>query len=262
MAAPPPATWTMLAAQAGPAPVSRPQPATGALHNPLDPGVAYMAHELTQPLTAILFNAEAALEWLLKNPSDLSAATRALERIIGNVLRARRVVTSIRDLTRAEAVEMVDLDLGQVVEQLLQLVGTELSRHGITVEVEIAADLPAVRGDRCQLERVVSNLLSNAIEAMCSTRDWQRNLQIRVQPEGGGQVQVSVEDSGPGIDPAHLGRIFDPLFTTKADGVGLGLSICRSIAEAHGGRLSASPNAPCGSIFRFSVPASEGESTR
>jgi signal transduction histidine kinase len=220
----------------------------------LDPGVAYIAHEITQPLTAIQLNAEAALEWLLKDASDVVAAKRALERIIGNVMRARRVVNSIRDLSRAKPTRMSDLDLARVVQDMLHLADSQLERHGIVVELALAPDLPIVEGDRCQLERVIANLLSNAIEAMCSTHDWQRTLRIGVQPEGSVHVHVTVEDSGPGIAPENIDRIFDPLFTTKRDGVGLGLSICRSIAEAHGGHLSAGPNLPSGSVFRLVVP--------
>src|SRR5262249_49616888 len=134
------------------------------------------------------------------------------------------------------------------------LLSFELRRHAVAVETDFAEDLRPIRGDRSQLERVVANLIANGVEAMSSVQDRQRKLRISTQPNNRGAVLVAVEDSGTALDPADLDRIFDPCFTTKREGTGLGLSVCRSIVEAHGGHLWATPNIPHGSTFRFVIP--------
>jgi signal transduction histidine kinase len=214
---------------------------------------AYIAHEVNQPLMAILFNAETALGWLDHDPPNLEAARRAVERVIGNGHRADYIVRSIRDLSRGSYPEMADVDIHSVVEGVLDLTHSSLCRQGIVVETELARSVRPVRGDRGQLERVITNLVANAIEAMSGVQDRARSLQIRLGPDPEGKLLVAIEDSGTGLDPSTADRIFEPLFTTKRDGLGLGLSICRWIIEAHGGRLWATANLSHGSTFSFTL---------
>lgn len=220
-----------------------------------------IAHEVNQPLTAILTNAETALLWLTRDPMNLDEAKQAIERIIGNTLRAADVVRGVRDLVRKSPPIAVNLDINDLIKDLLNLVSLNLRVHRIAVEVDLAENLESIRGDHGQLERVVANLVANGIEAMSTVQDRQRKLRVSTRPDKNGDVLVAVEDTGTGLDPALIDRIFDPLFTTKCEGMGLGLWICRSIVTAHGGRLWATPNLPHGSIFRFVVPSTVGPST-
>ena len=220
-----------------------------------------IAHEVNQPLTAILTNAETALLWLTRDPMNLDEAKQAIERIIGNTLRAADVVRGVRNLVRKSPPIAANLDINDLIKDLLNLVSLNLRLHRIAVEVDLAENLESIRGDHGQLERVVANLVANGIEAMSTVQDRQRKLRISTRPDKNGDVLVAVEDTGTGLDPALIDRIFDPLFTTKCDGMGLGLWICRSIVTAHGGRLWAAPNLPHGSIFRFVVPSTVGPST-
>ncbi|WP_165779854.1 sensor histidine kinase [Mesorhizobium sanjuanii] len=220
-----------------------------------------IAHEVNQPLTAILTNAETALQWLTRDPANLDEAKQAIERIIGNTLRAAGVVRGVRDLVRKSPPMAANLDINNLIKGLLNLVSLDLRLHRIAVEVELAENLEPVMGHHGQLERVVANLVANGIEAMRTVQDRQRELRISTRLDKDGDVLVAVEDTGTGLDPALVDRIFDPLFTTKCEGMGLGLWICRSIVTAHGGRLWATPNLPHGSIFRFVVPAAVGPST-
>ena len=213
-----------------------------------------IAHEVNQPLTAILTNAETALRWLTRDPANLDEVKRAIERIIGNSLRAADVVRGVRDLARKSPPVPNNLDINDLIRGLLNLVSLDLRHHRIAVEVDLAENLEPIRGDRCQLERVVANLVANGIEAMSMVQDRQRKLRIVTQLDKNGDVLVAVGDSGTGLDPALIDRIFDPLFTTKREGMGLGLWICRSIVAAHGGRLWATPDVPHGSIFQFVIP--------
>jgi signal transduction histidine kinase len=215
---------------------------------------AYLAHEVNQPLMAILFDAETALGWLDKEPPNLEAARRAVEHVIVNGQRGDSIVRSVRALCRGSSPAMADIDLRSVVDDVLDLIRPRLCRYGIAVDVELAASVRPVRGDRGQLERVVTNLVANAIEAMSAVKDRGRELRIGIRPEEEGTVLVAIEDSGTGVDPSSIERIFEPSFTTKRDGMGLGLSICRSIIEAHGGRLWAAANFSHGSTFSFTLP--------
>jgi signal transduction histidine kinase len=220
---------------------------------------AYVVHEVNQPLTAILTNAESALRWLTREPANLDEVRRAIERIIANSRRACDVVRSVRDSARDSLAAAARLDINGVIKAILDLTSLDLRRHAIAIETDLAGNLEPIRGDRVQLERVIANLVANGTEAMSVVQDRQRKLRISTRLDKHGDVLVAVEDSGPGIDPATIQRIFDPLFTTKREGMGLGLSICRSIVEAHGGRLWATPNLSHGSTFRFSIPTPRGK---
>jgi signal transduction histidine kinase len=217
-------------------------------------GAAYLVHEVNQPLAAILINAETALRWLTRDPANLDEAIKAIERIVGNSHRAADVLKSVRNLVRQSPPVVATFDINDVIKDLLNLMGLDLRRDGIAVETELAENVEPVIGDRRQLERVVANLIANSIAAMSTVQDRQRKLRISTHLNNRGDVLVAVEDSGTGLDPAHVDRIFDPFFTTKPEGMGLGLSICRSIVEGYGGRLWATPNVPYGSIFRFIIP--------
>lgn len=219
-----------------------------------DDSEAYVAHEVNQPLAAIVVSAEIALEWLTREPPNLDLAKRAIERVIGNGLRAADVARSARDQVMRAPLVLVDLDINRVIDFALELRVPHLDRHGILVEAALEPALPRVGGDRVQLERLVSNLIANAVDAMANVEGRPRTLRITTGRDEAGNVLVAVKDCGSGLDPIHLARIFDPFFTTKAHGTGLGLSICRSIVESHGGELRATPNFPHGSTFSFTLP--------
>jgi PAS domain S-box-containing protein len=215
-----------------------------------------IAHEVNQPLMAIVTNAETCLAWLADGKSNLGEARQAAERIIRNGHRAGDIIRTILALARKSAPEMVPLDLNEAIQEVLTLMTGELRRHEVLLETRFAAGLALVVGDRTQLQQVILNLVANSIEAMSASIDQPRTLRVKSQtivPDG---VLVEVEDTGAGIDPTTMRRIFDAFFTTKSNGLGMGLSICRSIVEAHGGRLWASANVPRGSVFHFTVPAS------
>jgi predicted ATPase/signal transduction histidine kinase/GAF domain-containing protein len=217
--------------------------------------VASIAHEVNQPLMAIVTNAETCLRWLGRDQPDIGEARNAAERIVRNGHRAGEVIRSIRALARKSPSEMAELDINGVIENILGLMRVELNRHDVSVEVHLRNGLATVIGDRVQLQQVMMNLIMNGIEAMSGLERQRRVLHVDTRLDGDGSVLVAVEDSGMGLDPANADRLFDPLFTTKREGLGMGLSISRSIVEAHGGRLWASPRLPHGATFQFALPA-------
>ncbi|HEV7716113.1 MAG TPA: ATP-binding protein, partial [Steroidobacteraceae bacterium] len=218
---------------------------------------ASIAHEVSQPLTAIVTTAETCLLWLERDPPNLDRVRRCAERIIRDGHHAGDVIRSIRGMVRKSSPEMMPLDINGVIENVLELMRGELRRHEVSLSLEVEfGDRPAhVVGDRVQLQQVIVNLVMNGIEAMSAIRDRPRVLRVSASRDGEGNVLVSVEDAGVGLDPDKLNHIFEPLFTTKPEGMGMGLSICRSIVEAHGGELRASSLSPHGSLFRFTLPA-------
>jgi predicted ATPase/signal transduction histidine kinase len=215
--------------------------------------VASIAHEVNQPLMAIVTNAETCLRWLGRDPPDLGEARNAAERIVRNGHRGAEVIRSIRALARKSPPEMAEIDINGVIENILELMRAELSRHDVSVETDLRRGLETIMGDRVQLQQVIMNLIMNGIEAMGGLQ--RRVLRVNTRLDEDGSVLVAVEDSGTGLDPANTDRIFDPLFTTKRGGLGMGLSISRSIVEAHGGRLWASPRLPHGTVFQCALPA-------
>lgn len=215
---------------------------------------ASIAHELNQPLAAINSNAEATLRWLGRDFPDLKEARMAAGRIVRNAQRAGDVIRRVREFAKKDDLRMTETNLNEIVEEAITLVDYEAVRHGVTIRFNLAAGLPSVRGDRIQLQQVVVNLAVNGMEAMAGIRNRQRVLTVRTQQHLSDRAVVMVEDAGVGIELDNLGRIFNAFHTTKPHGLGMGLSICRSIVEAHGGKLWASPNAGAGMTFQFAIP--------
>jgi len=223
---------------------------------------ASIAHEINQPLAAIVTNANACLLWLEGRRLDLNEARQAATRIVRDGHRAGDIVKSIRALTRKSTPEMVALDINDVIREVIALMRAEFRRHGVNVETSLSSNLNYVVGDRVQLQQVVLNLIMNGIEAMTdTTHRRRRRLEIRSGNDESGRVLVAVEDSGVGLDPSQTERLFEAFFTTKPAGMGMGLSICRSIIDAHGGRLWASPNLPNGAVFQFALPSADSANT-
>jgi len=215
---------------------------------------ASIAHEINQPLAGIVTNANASLRWLAGDAPNLDEAREAIRRIIRDGSRAGDVTRRIRALFTKTCAAKERLDINEAIGEIVVLAGSEMRRNRVILQMELAADLPPVMGDRVQLQQVVLNLILNGIEAMTTVPDHPRELVIRTQRgESDDEVCVAVQDSGIGLDPNSRDRIFDAFHTTKPGGLGLGLSISRSIVEGHGGRLWAVSNDRCGATFRFTL---------
>jgi C4-dicarboxylate-specific signal transduction histidine kinase len=221
---------------------------------------ASIAHEVNQPIAAVVTNAHAALSWLGVQPPDLGEVRQALGAIIEDGNRASDLIGRIRGLINKVPPRHDPLDINQAIVDATTLTRSELLRHGIALQIQLAQELPAVQGDRIQLQQVLLNLIINAIEAMSAVNEGPRDLLISSARNAVNSVLVEVRDSGPGLTPESFGRLFQAFHTTKPDGMGMGLSICRWIVEAHGGRVWATANAPRGTIFQFTLSASR-EST-
>ena len=215
---------------------------------------ASIAHEVTQPLSAMIATADAGLSWLTRAVPDLAEAKAAFTHIATDGHRAGAVIAGIRAMFKQEVRARTPLDVNEIIRGVLAAVHDELERHRVSVQVELTDSLPRVNGDRVQLQQVLLNLTSNAIESMATT-DGARALGVTSEIHAAGGVMVSVKDTGTGVAPGDVDRLFTPLFTTKRHGMGMGLSISRAIIEAHGGRLWPVPNAPRGSVFHFILPA-------
>jgi PAS domain S-box-containing protein len=219
---------------------------------------ASIAHEVNQPLAAVVTNGNACLRWLAGTTPNLNEAREAVWRIIRDGNRASDVITRIRALVRKTDTEKARLDINQIVQEVVFLTQNEAVRKGVKLRMELAADVPPVLGDRVQLQQVILNLAMNGVEAMASVADRARELLIRSCQHGSDQVLVAVQDSGIGIDSQNLEKIFDAFYTTKPQGMGMGLAISRSIVENHGGRLWATPNESRGAVFQFTLPTGGG----
>jgi signal transduction histidine kinase len=213
---------------------------------------------VNQPLAAIGANGAAALRWLARPEPDLAETRQALERIIRDSRLASEVITGIRGMLKKGEPQYVSLHMPQLLEQAARLVQRELQSRGVTLTIQAAADLPAVRGDRVQLQQVLINLLMNGAQAMVATKG-PRALEVRAEQADDETVLVQVRDRGVGIPEENMGRLFGAFFTTKPSGMGMGLAICRSTIEAHGGRIWAErPDGP-GALIAFRLPvAKEG----
>ncbi|MGB8555336.1 MAG: ATP-binding protein, partial [Pseudolabrys sp.] len=196
---------------------------------------ASIAHEVNQPLAAIVANANAALRWMARTPPDVTEARERLEQIVREGQRAAEVIQSVLSMFKSKELARASVDLNQLIHEVLALVQGALEKHGVVVCTELDEALIPVTGNRVQLQQVLFNLVTNAIEAMELVAD--RRVLVKSEFESGGGVRVTVEDSGSGIDPKDIDKIFSTFFTTKLEGMGMGLSICRSIIESHGGRL-------------------------
>jgi PAS domain S-box-containing protein len=216
---------------------------------------ASIAHEVNQPLAAAVANAEACLRWLDRETPDLVAARRSVEWVINDSCRASEVIRRVRALAKKSDIEKMPLDVNDVVREAIVLVQRELGSQFISLRTELAPSLPMILGDRVQLQQVIINLVMNGIEAMQPITDRQRELVIQSGQDEMRHVHVSVTDCGVGISAEIANRLFNAFFTTKSSGMGMGLSICRSIVEAHEGRLSASPNEGPGATFQFVLPS-------
>ena len=215
---------------------------------------ASIAHEVNQPLAAIVTNGEVCMRWLDREVPDLAEVREALGDMISNGRRASEIIHRLRALSRKTETQKVALNINDAISEVIPLVQQEALGHRVSLRLDLAPTLPAVLGDRVQLQQVIINLMVNGIEAMATVTDRSPELVVRSQLDDSGQVLVAVEDSGVGIDPENAERLFNAFFTTKPSGMGMGLSICRSIIENHGGRLWVSPRTPHGTNFRFTIP--------
>jgi C4-dicarboxylate-specific signal transduction histidine kinase len=219
---------------------------------------ASISHEVNQPLAAVVTNADACMMWLSSEPPNLEEARIAVDCIAQQGTRASDVVRRIRAMfTKADA-DRTRLEVNELIREVGALMQTEASRNQVAIQAELADDLPPTVGDRVQLQQVIVNLVQNGIEAMSAVADRPRRLVIRSEKRDSDEVLVAVRDSGIGIDPKNERRIFDAFFTTKGQGMGMGLSISHSIIEAHGGRLWASANSDRGATIQFTLPAARG----
>jgi C4-dicarboxylate-specific signal transduction histidine kinase len=217
-----------------------------------------LAHELNQPLTAILSNAQAAQRFLAQNPANLSEVSEILTDIVDEDRRAGEVIRRLRALLKKGETRFQPLNLNEVVDEVLDLAHADCVSRGVAIERQFAANLPCVRGDRIQLQQVLLNLTINACDAMRSCDRFGRKLTLTTAAQAGA-VQMSVSDCGHGIAADQMDHLFEPFFTTKEQGLGLGLTICRSIVSAHGGKLWAVNNRAGGATFCVSLPAGFGE---
>jgi PAS domain S-box-containing protein len=215
---------------------------------------ASIAHEVSQPIAAALTNANAARRWLGAEPPDLEEVRQALDRIVRDGRRASDIIGRIRALVRKAPPLKNQLDINEAMLEVIALTRSELRSNVTSLQTQLADGLPLILGDRIQLQQVMLNLILNAVEAMSGSNEAERELLIRTEQDGSGGVLVAVQDSGPGLNPESLVRLFDAFYTTKPGGMGMGLSICRSIIEAHGGRVWATTNVPQGAAFQFTLP--------
>jgi C4-dicarboxylate-specific signal transduction histidine kinase len=218
---------------------------------------ASIAHEVNQPIGATLINAETALRWLAASPPKLERARQSIDRIITDGKRAADIIGRVRGLVKKAPARKESLDINELIFGVITLTRNEMSKNRVLVQTRLADDLPSIWGDRVQLQQVILNLTMNAVEAMNEVGEEARELSIStnmVDPDG---VLVAVSDTGPGLPECSAERIFEAFYTTKPNGLGMGLSICRSIVEAHGGRLWAAPSQPHGAAFCLTLPVEQ-----
>jgi C4-dicarboxylate-specific signal transduction histidine kinase len=215
---------------------------------------ASIAHEINQPLGAIVTNGEAGLRWLANATPDLDEVRAALTRIVGNGHRAGDVIGRVRAMLKKDVGERMLLDFNELVEEVLIFVRGEIDEHSVVLQTQLQGDLPKIFADRVQLQQVMLNLVLNSIDAMTSVVDRERKLTLRSERGDDSTVMLSVEDAGKGIGTDIKDRIFEAFFTTKSHGMGMGLSICRSIIASHGGRLLVLAGQPCGTVFQVELP--------
>ena len=215
---------------------------------------ASIAHEINQPLTAIASNGNAALRWLRGARPNLDEARAALKKIVADSLRTGEVITGIRSMFKKDSQIKTPLDVNELIREVLTLLRGEIEDQQVSVRAELFDGLPQIPANQVQLRQVIVNLITNAVDAMSTVSDRSRVLSVKTEVHESKNLLINVEDSGIGIDPQNIDRIFAPYFTTKSNGMGMGLSICQSIIESHGGRLSVSVDRPHGSIFQVFLP--------
>jgi C4-dicarboxylate-specific signal transduction histidine kinase len=216
---------------------------------------ASIAHEIFQPLSAVVTNGNTCLHWLEDKTIDLTKARLAARRTVKDAERTNDIIRRIRALMIRSETQKVDVHMNGLIKDILVLVHNELLKRQVSVSTALVPTLPPVLGDRVQLQQLMLNLIMNGIEAMTSVADRPKQLIIETRVEGADHICVLVRDFGEGLDPEKIARIFDPFFTTKPEGTGMGLAICRSVVEAHDGRIWASPGVPHGAMFQFTLPA-------
>ena len=216
---------------------------------------ASIAHEINQPLAAIVNNASAGLRWINNRPPNLDEVRLVLGRLVNDGGRCSEIIAGIRAMLKKGSQSRAEIDLNELICGVKNLVQSQLETRGVLIQTQLADDLPRVMADRVQLQQVFLNLFVNAAEAMACISDRERVVNVRSERYDGEGALIAVQDSGIGIDAAHAGRIFDAFFTTKSEGMGMGLSICQSIVQSHGGRMMVSPGNPHGSVFCVILPA-------
>jgi C4-dicarboxylate-specific signal transduction histidine kinase len=215
-----------------------------------------IAHELSQPLAAIAANGRASLQWLNEPTLGVDKARTSVEAMVNSAHRAGQIVQRLRALSRRAAMDKSRLHVNDVIDDVVPLVAAEMQSNGVTLQMDLAPELPLVLGDRVQLQQVLLNLLLNGMHAVASVPTRRRKLMIQSRHVRD-QVVVAVKDSGTGLDPDHLGRLFEPFFTTRPDGIGIGLTVCQSIIEAHRGRIWAARHRGAGATFKFTLPVTQ-----
>jgi PAS domain S-box-containing protein len=220
---------------------------------------ASIAHEVNQPLSGVINSANAGVRWLDSQPPDIHRARQSIDRIIRDAGRASEVVARVRDLAKKTPPRKGWLNINETVEEIISLTRQEVRKNHVWLKTQLSDDVPPILADRIQLQQVILNLIINAVEALTAVPDAERVLQITTTADPSGDVSLTVGDSGPGLDQEKLEEIFGAFYTTKPDGMGMGLAVSRSIIEAHGGRLWANKNEPRGAIFQFTLPKDQGE---
>lgn len=220
---------------------------------------ASIAHEVNQPIAAVITNAAAGLRWLKAEPPNLDEVRATLGNIAKDAKRAGDVVDRIRALAKKAPLRMARFDLNEAVVDVIALTRSELVKHGVSLQMQLATGLPLIEGDRIQLQQVILNLILNAVEAMSGIDNGTREVRISTGSEASNAVLVTVRDFGPGLDPQSVDRLFEAFYTTKPGGLGMGLAICRSIIQAHKGRLWATANEPRGAVLQFTLPLERDE---
>jgi C4-dicarboxylate-specific signal transduction histidine kinase len=215
-----------------------------------------IAHELSQPLAAIAANGRASLQWLNEPTLGVDKARTSVQAMVNSAHRAGQIVQRLRALSRRAEMGKSLLLVNDVIDDVVPLVAAEMQSNGVTLQMDLARDLPLVLGDRVQLQQVLLNLLLNGMHAVASVPVRRRKLMIESRHVRG-QLVVAVKDSGTGLDPDCLGRLFEPFFTTRPDGIGIGLTVCQSIIEAHRGRIWAARNRGPGATFKFTLPIAQ-----
>jgi PAS domain S-box-containing protein len=223
---------------------------------------ASVAHEVSQPIAATLTNAQAALRWLSSQPPNLEEVRQTLDHIIKDAKRGGEVMNQIRALIRKAPARKDSIDINNTILDVIALTRSEALRHGVSLQTDLATGLPLIKGDRVELQQVILNLILNAVEAMSCLDEEARELRISTNTDTSNGVLFTARDTGPGLDPTSEARLFEAFYTTKPDGMGMGLAICRSIIETHGGRLWVTANEPRGAVFQFTLPSEQDESVR
>jgi C4-dicarboxylate-specific signal transduction histidine kinase len=213
---------------------------------------AAIAHEIRQPITGMVAMANAALRWLSREKPDIGRARAAMNKVVAAGLQAGEVITNVRGLFGKDTQEKIPTNINTLIQSVLAVVSIDLRKHDIESQVNLSEQLPPVIGNEVQLQQVILNLVMNAIESMDGAEPRVLSIKSEIIPNNG--VHVSIADTGDGIDPANLKRVFEPMFTTKAAGMGMGLSICKSIIESHNGRIWVTAGTPRGSVFQFELP--------